>query len=321
MQLKSLEELFGMADDVQGGDPAFQILQLNPAEMKDFADHPFLVKMDEDMAELVESIRKNGVLHPGIARPIGSGGYEIIAGHRRKQACLLAGLTQMPFYVRDYSDDEAVIIMVESNIQRTSVSIKEKAFAYKMHMEAEKRMHCGKGLRSDAALAQKVGESRNTIQRYIRLTKLVPALLDLTDVGKIPVITASDLSYLTEEEQDRLYTYMAENGAIPSGKQAQTLKEYSKRSPGCITQQLLHTVLGGKETEKARQRVVIKGTVLSQYFPEAYGPKEMEDVIIGLLQKWQRENGARSIPQVDGQVNITEWDDGKYMPEGDGVPR
>ena len=170
-------------------------------------------------------------------------------------------------------------------------------------------------------LAQKVGESRNTIQRYIRLTKLTPALLDLTDAGKIPVITASDLSYLTEGEQDKLYTYMAENGTVPSGKQAQTLKEYSKRSPGCITQQLLHIVLGGKETEKARQRVVIKGTVLSQYFPEAYGPKEMEDVIIGLLQKWQRENGARSITQVDGQVNIAEWDDGKYMPEGDGVPR
>ncbi len=321
MKLKPLEELFGVPENDREGDAA-RILELS--ELKDFSGHPFEVRMDEDMAELVESIRKNGILCPGIARPAKEGGYEIIAGHRRKAACILAGLASMPFYVGNYSDDEATVVMVESNLYRTRISIREKAFAYKMHMEAEKRVNNtkhqlyrygnSKGLRSDEILAQRTGESRNTIQRYIRLTKLIRELLDMADSGKLPVITASDLSYLTEEEQKTVYEYMMEKNVVPSGKQAQKIKECSRAAPGAVTIEILDLVFQNKQARQT-EKVTIKKDVLRQYFPKEYKSEDMEKVIIGLLQKWHMEHVDEAPVQMPGQMHISEWDNGKYMAE------
>lgn len=331
MTMKPLEELFGISEKEPDSDQPFQILDLDPAAVTDFPGHPFDVKMDEDMAELVESIRKRGVLNPGIARPAQNGGYEAIAGHRRKTACVLAGVTAMPFMVRDYSDDEAVLIMVESNIQRNHISIREKAFSYRMHMEAQKRLNRAekdmdrkenlsrsgeqkdrKLQRSDEILAQKTGESRNTIQRYIRLTYLIPELMDMTDTGKLPMVTASELSYLKQDEQIRLQRYMQLYHNIPSGRQAQMLKEYSRA--GTLTGELLKMVLQADKEVRPAQKVVFKGNVLSQYFPEDYGAEEMEKVIITLLKRWRQENVREKSDQIPGQTDIATLEDGRYMP-------
>ncbi len=321
MKLKPLEELFGISES-GAGEAGFPILDLDPAAVKDFNGHPFSVALDGEMAELVESIKNNGVLYPGIARPLPDGSYEAIAGHRRKQACILAGLPSMPFYIKEYSDDEAAVIMVESNLHRSRISIREKAFAYRMHMEAEKRLHAGRrlqktcgqeNLRSDEALAQRTGESRNTIQRYIRLTWLIPELMDLTDAGRLPVITASDLSYLTTEEQQTLYRYMTDKGLMPTGRQALHLKECSRARPGSVTRDLLELVLKGKQ-ERGPGRVTIKREILSRYFPREYRTEDMERVIIELLRQWHGENTEKPAGQIDGQVSIEEWEDGRYMP-------
>lgn len=324
MTFKPLEELFGCSEeDLSPVDKKMKIIELDPAEVSDFKGHPFAVTMDEAMAELVDSIRRNGVLHPGIARPTPEGGYEAIAGHRRKYACQLAGQERMPFIVRDYTDDEATMIMVESNIQRPNISVREKALAYRMHYEAAKRMRKEKGtdgiadeaLRSDEQLAKRLGESRNTIQRYIRLTYLIPELLELADTGKLPVITASDLSYLREDEQELLLRYMQQHKTVPNGRQAIRLKEQSRTHK--LTLLRIKEILTGKNSEKATQKVILKGKILSQYFPEATKPDQIEKVIIMLLQKWQREQQKQreADQQLPGQMEIGDWEDGRYMPE------
>ena len=314
MQLKPLEELFGMEE---AESKEFGIVKLDPEKVEDFSDHPFEVKIDENMAELVESIRRNGVLMPGLARPTRNGGYQAISGHRRKAACKLAGIREMPFIVRDYSDDEATVIMVESNIQRPNVSIKEKAYAYKMHMEAQKRLNFDKKAgavgRSDEILAQKSGESRNTIQRYIRLTYLIPGLMDMTNDGKIPVITASDLSYLKESEQRLLLSYMVQMHIVPSGIQAKNLKEYSRLEE--ITMETMQEIL--HKEQSLSQKVTLKKAILSKYFPETYKAADMEKVIIQLLEEWRRETENRDnkgSDQVPGQTDIMTLEGGKYMP-------
>lgn len=320
MKLKPLEELFGIPEG-EKEDSDIRILELS--ETQSFADHPFLVNMDADMVELVDSIRKNGILCPGIARPA-AGGYEIIAGHRRKEACILAGLTSMPFHVRDYSDEEATVVMVESNLHRTKIRVSEKAFAYKMHMEAEKRVNARRRLyrygdfekiRSDEALARITGESRNTIQRYIRLTKLIPLLLSMADTGRLPVVTASDLSYLMQEEQELLADYMSEKHLIPNGKQAQALKEYSRAAPGSVTREVLDKVFSERREHPGSRKITFKRDAISQYFPEEYGSEDMEKVIIELLQKWQRENNIKPSAQLPGQMSIGEWENGRYLAE------
>lgn len=335
MTMKPLEELFGISDQELDSGRPFRILDLDPAAVRDFPGHPFAVKMDKDMAELVESIRQRGVLHPGIARPAPGGGYEAIAGHRRKTACTLAGVAMMPFMVRDYSDDEAVLIMVESNIQREQISIREKAFSYRMHMEAQKRLQkvrpeenpdqkkrrdqdCmrerrdTKMRRSDEILAQKTGESRNTIQRYIRLTYLIPELMDMTDAGQLPVIAASDLSYLRPEEQERVLQYMQAHHIIPNGQQAQNLKEYSRA--GSVTEDVLDMVLQTERAAQVPQRVVLKGNILSQYFPENYNAEDMENVIVLLLEKWRQTVVKEDSQQIPGQTDIATLENGRYMP-------
>lgn len=328
MTLKPLEELFGYDEEEQAVNKKIQIVDLDPEKVRDFNGHPFEVKMDEDMAELVDSIKRNGVLQPGIARMTADGGHEAITGHRRKYACRLAGQTSMPFIVGDYTDDEATIIMVESNIHRPNISIREKAYSYRMHYEAAKRLNKKqreerlqgkeaqedkKVLRSDEQLAKKSGESRNKIQRYIRLTYLIPELLDMADTGKLPIITASDLSYLKKEEQELLLHYMQSKNIVPSGTQALELKEHSKKRE--ITMHTLDSVLRKAEA-KATQKVVLKRKTLSQYFPEGAKPEEIENVIIMLLQKWQKENAPQNqkSEQIIGQIEIEELEDGRYMP-------
>ncbi|WWR14687.1 ParB/RepB/Spo0J family partition protein [Lachnospiraceae bacterium JLR.KK008] len=335
MTMKPLEELFGISDQDLDSDRPFRMLDLDPAAVKDFPGHPFAVKMDGDMAELVESIRQRGVLHPGIARPAPGGGYEAIAGHRRKTACTLAGVATMPFMVRDYSDDEAVLIMVESNIQREQISIKEKAFSYRMHMEAQKRLQKirpegnpdqkivegrerigGTGdtklRRSDEILAQKTGESRNTIQRYIRLTWLIPELMDMTDAGQLPVIAASDLSYLRHGEQRRLLQYMQDHHITPNGRQAQNLKEYSRA--GSVTEDVLDMVLQTEQAARTPQRIILKRDLLSQYFPEDYKVEDMESVIVSLLEKWRQTAGKKDSQQIPGQTDLATLEGGRYLP-------
>ncbi len=329
MQMKPLAELFGIPEETQQEDLSVQIMELALSEVRDFSDHPFAVKMDADMAELVESVKQNGVLHPGIARPMRDGGYEIIAGHRRKMACSLAGISSMPFMVREYSDEEAVIIMVESNIQRSRVSIREKAFSYRMHMEAQKRLTAagrekrsqdmpgGKEKaetgRSDEILARRTGESRNTIQRYIRLTYLIPELMDMTDAGRIPMITASDLSYLNSRQQTELFGYMEAHHIVPSGEQAKILKEISRKGSNFTSEELLNSIFSeGKAAD--RRNLVFKKNTLSEYFPKNYKTEDMEKVIIGLRKQWRKEQGIRDTGQIPGQTDIETLEGGRYMP-------
>ena len=323
MDLKPLEELFGIADqevkdDGAGGD--FQIKKLPLNKTIGFLNHPFKVEMDAAMAELVESVRKHGVLHPGIARPAQDGDYEVIAGHRRRYACELAGLEEMPFIVRNYSDDEATVIMVESNIQRPNISLKEKAFAYRMHMEAQKRLNAlkkrervegdAKLVRSDEILAKKTGESRNTIQRYIRLTYLLPELLELADAGKLSFIPATELSYLKIEEQELLLHYIQVEKVIPSGQQALALKACSARKT--LIEADIKRIL--TRVQAPASKVVFGRDTLSKFFPKNYKQKQMEDVILVLLQEWAKKQRNNIQDQIPGQEDITTLEGGRYMP-------
>lgn len=265
-----------------------QVVRLPLAVLHSFKDHPFKVLDDVKMAETVESISKFGVLVPGIARPrkdLPSGEYEIVAGHRRRHGSELAGLKDMPFIVKDLSDDEAIVIMVDSNIQREDLLPSEKAKAYRMKYEALKRLggEGGKG-RNDARLAKEAGKSRNTIQRYIRLTYLYPDLLQMVDDGKLPKNTAAEISYLKLSEQKKLMQVMIAQKCIPSGKQALKLKEYSKS--GELTEIVMQLVLERKEDVS---KISLRGKDIRKYFPETYTGKQIEDVIFKLLEEWQKQ--------------------------------
>lgn len=326
--MESLEELFGISepkpsfhDEKQNED--FRIVNLKFEKTVDFPGHPFKVQMDEAMAELIESVREHGILHPGIARPTEDGTYETIAGHRRKYACRLAGRKEMPFIIRNYSDDEATVIMVESNIQRPTISVKEKAFAYRMHMEAQKRINAQKKrertadsreklMRSDEILAKKTGESRNTIQRYIRLTYLIPELMDFTDEGKIPFIPATELSYLRQSEQEMLLRYMQVQKIVPSGKQALALKARSAQKT--LTEEDIEKIL--TKVQAPVTKIVFRRNTLSKFFPENYKQEQIEDVILSLLKDWAKnqQSDDKDAEQIPGQTDIMTLEGGKYMP-------
>jgi len=250
-----------------------------------FENHPFQVRDDEAMRKLADSIRENGVLVPGMARPRSGGGYELIAGHRRKRACELAGIQSMPVIVKALDRDEATVIMVDSNLQRETILLSERAFAYKMKLEALNH----RGVRTDKpaklsveVVAEQAGESKNQIFRYIRLTMLIPALLELADKGGIAFNPAVELSYLTHKEQTALLDIMAKEETTPSLSQAQRLKKLSR--DGELTQQLMDSILS--EEKKPADKVTLSGNRLKRYFPESYTPKQMEDTIIRLLEKW-----------------------------------
>lgn len=259
-----------------------------------FRDHPFKVKDDEDMEKTVESIRQFGVLVPAIARPLEDGRYEIVSGHRRHHAAQLAGLETIPVIVRELDDDAATILMVDSNLQRENILPSERAYAYKMKLEAVKHQ----GLRSDLTSAQlgpkltaaeKVAEdsndSKSQVKRYIRLTNLIPALLDMVDERKIAFNPAVELSYLTPEQQSQLIDAMEYAQATPSLSQAQRLKQMSKE--GICNQDVMYAVLS--EEKKAEQNKVTFDTkALKKYFPSNYSPQQIQRSIISILEQWSK---------------------------------
>ena len=272
-----------------------QIQQIPIDELHPFKNHPFKVLDDEAMQRTVESVAQFGVLAPLIARPRPEGGYEIISGHRRQHAAELAGLTTLPVIVRNMSDDEAVIRMVDSNLQRESILPSERAFAYKMKLEAIKNQ----GARSDLTSRQVVGkleaadlvgkssdESGRQVQRSIRLTNLIPELLDLVDQKKVSFNPAVELSYLTAAEQRDFLEAMQDTQNAPSLSQAQRIKKLSQE--GQCSYDAIFDIMG-EEKKAEMHRVTIKNDVLRKYFPRSYTPKQMQDTIIKLLEQWQKK--------------------------------
>ena len=250
------------------------------------------------MQEMAESVANHGILVPGIVRPRPEGSYELVSGHRRKRACELAGLDTMPVFVRELDDDEATLIMVDSNLQREKILPSEKAFAYRMKLGAMERKagrpskkncvpvaHNFSGQKSRSILAQQVGESQDQIRRYIRLTYLLPALLQMVDENKLVLRPAVELSYLTQEEQGLLLDIMGREMVVPTLEQAQQLKMYSQG--GQLTETKILVVLAHKKP--AAMQVTLKKDRLKQYFPQTYTQKQMEDVIFSLLDDWKSQ--------------------------------
>ena len=272
-----------------------KVREIPLAELHPFKNHPFKVLDDESMQRTVESIARFGVLSPAIARPSPDGGYELVAGHRRHHACELVGMETMPVIVRDLDDDAATILMVDSNLQRGTILPSERAFAYKMKLEAMRhqgertdltsRQVVGK-LEAADMLGKDTGESGRQIQRFIRLTELIPELLDMVDQKQIAFNPAVELSFLKPEEQKQLLEAMDYAQATPSLSQAQRLKKYSQE--GKCTFEVMCTVMD-EEKKTDIDRVIIKQDVLRKYFPKSYTPKQMEDTIIRLLEQWQRK--------------------------------
>lgn len=273
-----------------------KVITLSASLLEPFQGHPFRVASGEEMEQLKESIREYGVLSPLLVRPRGDGRYEIVSGHRRKAACEALGITELPVLVRDMTDDEAVILMVDSNIQREHILPSEKAFAYKMKMEAIK--HQGKrpgqtsaqlGPRlSSEIVGQAAGDSRNQVKRYIRLTYLIPSILQMVDEYQIAFNPAVEISYLTKEHQRMLKEEMDACQATPSLTQSRTLKQMSQT--GTLTREYLHHLLT-EEKPNQRQKFFLNQEDVQRYFPKHYTPQQMQQVIIHLLHTWQHKRG------------------------------
>ena len=295
LALKGLDDLFSTEENRQE-EQREQVQQIPIDALHPFTNHPFKVLDDEAMTRTVESIAQYGVLAPLIARPRPDGdGYEIISGHRRQYAAKLAGLDTLPVIVRQMSDDAAVILMVDSNLQREHILPSERAFAYKMKLEAIKNQgarsdltssQIGTKLRADEKVAQDSGESRNQIQRFIRLTNLIPELLDMVDEKKISFNPAVELSYLDESQQRDFLEAMNDTQNAPSLSQAQRLKKLAQE--GHFSYDVAFAVMG-EEKKDELDKVVIKNDTLRKYFPRSFTPKQMEDTIIKLLEQWQRK--------------------------------
>ena len=292
MQLASLDDLFSTQasrDEAQRE----KVQEIPLEELHPFAHHPFKVLDDDRMKDTADSIREYGVLVPAIARPRPDGGYELIAGHRRKRGCELAGLQTMPVIVRELDDDAATIMMIDSNIQRENILPSERAFAYQMKLEALKRQagrpskenvsQLGTQKRSDQIMAEKLGESRNQIQRFIRLTNLIPTLLDMVDSKKIAFNPAVALSYLNQDEQAKLVDTIESEQATPSLSQAQRLKKFSQE--GKLTEESMLAIMS-EEKKPEIGRVTLGTDTLRKYFPTNWTPKQMEDQILKLLNNW-----------------------------------
>lgn len=293
VSLNKYDDIFS-TEQSRAEDRLEKVREIPLAELHPFKNHPFKVLDDESMQRTVESIARFGVLSPAIARPSPDGGYELVAGHRRHHACELVGMETMPVIVRELDDDAATILMVDSNLQRETILPSERAFAYKMKLEAIKHQ----GMRSDLTstqVAQKLsvqqvgdeaGISKDTVRRFIRLTELIPELLDMVDQKQIAFNPAVELSFLKSEEQKQLLEAMDYAQATPSLSQAQRLKKYSQE--GKCTFEVMCTVMD-EEKKTDLDRVIIKQDVLRKYFPKSYTPKQMEDTIIRLLEQWQRK--------------------------------
>ena len=293
LALKGLDEMFSTEESRQE-QKREQVQQIPIEELFPFKEHPFKVLDDEAMQRTVESVAQYGVLAPLIARPRPEGGYEIISGHRRQHAAELAGLDTLPVIVREMTDDAAVILMVDSNLQRENILPSERAFAYKMKLEALKNQgarsdltscQVGTKFRADESLAEDTGESARNIQRFIRLTNLIPELLDLVDEKKISFNPAVELSYLDEAQQRDFLQAMDETQNAPSLSQAQRMKKLAQEEK--FTYEAAFAIMGEAKKDEL-DKVVIKNDILKKYFPRSYTPRQMEDVIIKLLEQWQR---------------------------------
>ena len=297
IELASVDDLFSTEEGRQ--DAKLEKIQEIPlSELHPFRNHPFKVKDDEAMMETADSIKQYGVLVPAIARPDPEGGYELVAGHRRHRASELAEKETMPVIVRDLDDDAATIIMVDSNLQRESLLPSERAFAYKMKLDAMKHQgervdltcaqlgHKSDGRKSRDVLAEQVGQSKNQIQRFIRLTELIPELLDMVDEKKIALNPAYELSFLKKEEQVDLFDAMDSEQATPSLSQAQRLKKYSQE--GHLTLDMMRVIMG-EEKKSDLDRVTFTSDTLRKYFPKSYTPQRMQETIIKLLEQWQKK--------------------------------
>ena len=294
VSLKGADDIFSTEESRQEQQRE-QVQQIPIGELFPFKNHPFKVLDDESMQRTVESVEQYGVLSPLIARPRPEGGYEIISGHRRQHAAQLAGLETLPVIVRQMDDDAAVLLMVDSNLQRENILPSERAFAYKMKLEAIKNQGARSDLtspqlaakfRSDDAVAKDQGISGDTVRRYIRLTSLIPELLDMVDEKKIAFNPAVELSYLDESQQRDFLEAMNDTQNAPSLSQAQRLKKLSQE--GHFSYDVAFAVMG-EEKKDELDKVVIKNDTLRKYFPRSYTPKQMEDTIIKLLEQWQRK--------------------------------
>ena len=293
--LSSYDDIFSTEESRQE-EQREQVQQIPIGELFPFKNHPFKVLDDDSMSDTVESVKQYGVLSPLIARPRPKGGYEIISGHRRQHAAQLAGLETLPVIVRNMDDDAAVLLMVDSNLQRENILPSERAFAYKMKLEAIKNQ----GARSDLTsgqivqksklsierVAEDAGEGYKTVQRFIRLTNLIPELLDMVDEKKIAFNPAVELSYLDESQQRDFLEAMNDTQNAPSLSQAQRLKKLAQE--GHFSYDVAFAVMG-EEKKDELDKVVIKNDTLRKYFPRSYTPKQMEDTIIKLLDQWQRK--------------------------------
>ena len=298
--LKGLDDLFSTEENRQE-EQREQVQQIPIDALHPFTNHPFKVLDDEAMTRTVESIAQYGVLAPLIARPRPDGdGYEIISGHRRQYAAKLAGLETLPVIVRNMDDDAAVLLMVDSNLQRETILPSERAFAYKMKLEALKNQgarsdltssQIGTKLRADEKVAQDLGESRNQVQRFIRLTNLIPELLDMVDEKKIAFNPAVELSYLDESQQRDFLEAMEDTQNAPSLSQAQQLKKMAQQ--GEFSYEKAFDVMG-QEKKSEKDTVTIKNETLRKYFPRSYTPKQMEEKIIQLLDAWQKKQQRRN---------------------------
>ena len=295
-----LDDLFS-TDESRADAQLEKVVTLNPADISDFPHHPFKVKQDEAMAEMVDSVKQYGVLVPALVRPKADGGYEMVAGHRRKCAATLAGITEMPCIVRNLTDDEATIIMVDSNLQRETILPSEKAFAYKMKLEAMKRQGQRSDLtstplvsksRSNEELGQKNGDSREQVRRFIRLTELIPSVLDMVDSGKIAFRPAVELSYLSKEQQQSLYDTMECEDCTPSLAQAIKMKEFSR--DGKLTEEVILSIM---QEEKPNQREQFKMPKerISKYFAPGTPAQKIEDTIIKALELYRRRERQRDM--------------------------
>lgn len=282
IKIDSFDDLFGAGNPQ--GDATEQIISVPIQDLYDFKDHPFHVSDDEKMEETTESIRQYGVLVPGIARPRAGGGYEIIAGHRRKRGSELAGRAEMPMIVRNYTDDEAIIIMVDSNIQREDILPSEKAKAYKMKYEAMKHQGKKSGKNTLEEVGEAAGENGKKVQRYIWLSRLSDELLEMVDHKKIGFSQGVDLSFLSEEAQQWVEVIIEEQGCNISTAQSSKIKEYGKR--GELTFAMVRLIL--TEEKPKERRVTLRADKISRYFEEDYSSEEIENIIIQLLDEWKK---------------------------------
>ena len=294
VELASVDDLFS-TEESRADAQREKVLEIPLSELHPFKDHPFKVKDDEAMMETADSVRQYGVLVPAIARPDPEGGYELVAGHRRHRASELAGKETMPVIVRDLDDDAATIIMVDSNLQRESLLPSERAFAYKMKLEAVKHQgartdltsrQVGGKLEMADVIGAKAGDSGRQVQRYIRLTELIPELLDMVDEKKIAFNPAYELSFLKKEEQVQLLDAMDSEQATPSLSQAQRLKKFSQE--GHLSLDVMRAIMG-EEKKSDLDKVTFTSDTLRKYFPRSYTPQRMQETIIKLLEAWQKK--------------------------------